>query len=269
MQLGIMQGRLLPTFKDQYQSHPVGYWKDEFALANSIKIKKIEFIVDAYLYAQNPILSDEGINNILKISRETGVSISSLCADIFMVWPLQNISSSEINIYGNLIEKMIINLSRLGGTDIVIPFVDNSRLKSTKEFTNIVAFLDEFESLTDKFNINLALETDLEPRLFYEFLDKFKNKRVTVNYDSGNSASLGYLFKEEVNLYGEKITNVHIKDRVYNGGPVLLGQGDAELKNVKSFIYSKSYNGVVTFQAFRDGNQVDTFNKQLNYFLDL
>ena len=86
----------------------------------------------------------------------------------------------------------------------------------------------------DVFYINLALETDLEPKSFYDFLDKFKNKRVTVNYDSGNSASLGYPFEEELNLYGDKITNVHIKDRIYNGGPVFLGEGDAELKNVKS-----------------------------------
>ena len=269
MKFGIMQGRLLPTFKDQYQSHPVGYWKDEFDIASSIKIKKIEFIIDAYLYAQNPILSDKGIKEIEKISKKTGVSVSSICADIFMVWPLQKISSSEINIYGNLIEKMIKNLSQLGGSDIVIPFVDNSKLGSSKDFANIVSFLDEFESLTNKLNINLALETDLEPKLLYEFLDKFKNKRVTVNYDSGNSASLGYSFEEELNLYGDKITNVHIKDRLYNGGPVFLGEGDAELKNVKSFIFNKSYDGVVTFQAFRDDNQLDTFTRQLNYFINL
>ena len=27
---GIMQGRLLPSFKSQYQAHPIGNWQKEF-----------------------------------------------------------------------------------------------------------------------------------------------------------------------------------------------------------------------------------------------
>ena len=30
--IGIMQGRLLPKYKNKYQAHPVGYSKNEFQL---------------------------------------------------------------------------------------------------------------------------------------------------------------------------------------------------------------------------------------------
>ena len=65
------------------------------------------------------------------------------------------------------------------------------------------------------------------------------------------------------------IQNIHIKDRKINGKSILLGNGNAELKEVKKFIYSDKFNGTVTFQAYRDENQIETFKKQLDYFNSL
>ena len=146
--------------------------------------------------------------------------------------------------------------------------MDKSSLKNKNEIRFVSSFLNEFEITCSKFNINLSLETDLEPNTFCNFLSEIKNKKVKVNYDSGNSASLGYKFEEELKLYGDKISNIHIKDRKLNQGPVLLGQGDAELTKVKEFIMDK-YNGLVVFQAFRDDNYIETFQKQYKYFLNL
>ena len=39
------------------------------------------------------------------------------------------------------------------------------------------------------------------------------------------SASLGYDIDEEIGSY-KKISDIHIKDRVLNGGPVILGSGN-------------------------------------------
>ena len=65
------------------------------------------------------------------------------------------------------------------------------------------------------------------------------------------------------------VSNIHIKDRKLNKGPVLLGEGDAELSKVKEFIMNNKYNGLVVFQAFRDDNYIETFQKQYKYFLNL
>ena len=43
---------------------------------------------------------------------------------------------------------------------------------------------------------------------------------MTVNYDTGNSAALGYDPDEEFKSYGHKITDLHIKDRLLGTGPV-------------------------------------------------
>ena len=268
MIFGVMQGRLLPSFKSQYQAHPVTNWKHEFELASNNKIQSIEFIVDSYLYHANPIITTNGIEEIKDVINKTGIKVKSICADIFMQWPLKEMDIKEISIYGEILQRLVSNLSELGGTDIVLPFVDHSSLKKKEDMTFVSSFLDDFEETCIKSNINLSLETDLEPNQFASYLSTFKNNRVTVNYDSGNSASLGYLFEEEIRLYGERISNIHIKDRKRNGGPVLLGRGDAELVKVKNFI-NNNYKGLVIFQAFRDENPILTFQKQLDYFIKL
>ncbi len=43
--IGVMQGRLLPKYYGKYQAHPVGYWKEEFYLAQHRNLKNIEFIL--------------------------------------------------------------------------------------------------------------------------------------------------------------------------------------------------------------------------------
>ena len=59
MDYGIIQGRLLPVFKSNYQAHPVGSWESEFEIARDLSLSNIEFILDAYLYNENPLLSHQ------------------------------------------------------------------------------------------------------------------------------------------------------------------------------------------------------------------
>ncbi len=268
MDYGIIQGRLLPAFKSNYQAHPVGTWGSEFKIARDLNLRNIEFILDAYLYNENPLLSDEGIQQIKKNIQSSKVAVKSICADIFMTWPLNNLKESERIYFYNLINKLILNASKIGVFDIVIPFVDNSSIKNENEMDFVVSFLNSFEELCLEKNINLCLETDLKPEKFLRFLKKFKNTKIRVNYDSGNSAANGYKLEEELKLYGHLISNIHIKDRLFKGGPVPLGSGDAELKGIKQFI-SNGFDGIVSFQAFRDENPIQTFKDQYEYFKNL
>ena len=264
---GIMQGRLLPKFKGQYQAHPVGYWHEEYKIANELSIKYIEFIFDLYLYQHNPIFSD--LNQIIKIENHTGIKTKSICADFFMNAPIQKANKDELIIFREILIRLIINLSKLNGTDIVIPFVDNSKIENEDDMKMIIEFLNSIEHICNDYNINLSLETDLKPSTLYDFINKFENKYITINYDSGNSASLGYSIEEEFNLFSNKISNIHIKDRILNGGPIELGKGVANLKYLKEFINKNNFNGIITFQAFRDNEGISIFKKKYNYFLNL
>jgi len=265
--LGVMQGRLLPKFKNKYQAHPIDTWKDEYKKAKELELNSIEFIFDYHMYSFNPLLKNPEL--IKSLQEDTGVQTKSICADFFMEAPIQEASKKELIFYGEIIERLIENLSKLGGTDIVIPFVDNSKIRSSEDEAIIKSFLDEFYLKCSKYSVNLSIETDLEPVRLAKLIESFNNNYVGINYDSGNSSSLGYNFSEEINLYGSKITDFHIKDRILHGKSVILGRGNADLHKVKDYLYGGTYNGLIIFQAYRDDEGFSIFEKQLNWFKNL
>jgi L-ribulose-5-phosphate 3-epimerase len=80
-----------------------------------------------------------------------------------------------------------------------------------------------------------------------------------VNYDSGNSASLGYDVAGELAAYGTRIGSIHIKDRIRGGGTVPLGAGDADLPALFSLLAGLQYQGDYVLQVARgaDGSEVE------------
>lgn len=263
--IGVMQGRLLPKYQGRYQAHPLGYWQDEFNIASQIGLDYIEFILDYNDAKLNPLLNNEGIKEILAISNNTGIFVKTICADYFMEAPLHSLDKKNANKSLEILQKLLETAEKLKITDIVIPCVDQSSLtnqEATQRFVNQIKNVIPF---IENKNINLSLETDLAPKQFVELLDKFNSKNITVNYDIGNSAASGYDLVEELNTYGNRITDIHIKDRDLGAGPVVLGNGNADFfkffKKLKEF----NYQGPFIMQAYRDDEGIEIFKQQLEW----
>ncbi len=261
-----MQGRLLPKFKGRYQAHPLGYWKNEFFIAKDIGLKYIEFILDYNDFEQNPLIFESGINEILNIIQKTSIGVKSICADYFMQAPLHSSSKTVSEKSTSILNKLIINANKIGVSNIVIPCVDQSSLKNEIDQKRLIINLQKSIDLAVKYNINLALETDLPPKNFTDLLNEFNSKQITVNYDTGNSASLGYEMLEEFKCYGERITDIHIKDRELGGGSVLLGKGAVNFPLFFKILSTIDFKGPIIMQAFRDDEGIEIFKKQFNWF---
>ena len=203
--VGVMQGRLLNKYKGRYQAHPVGYWKDEFQSAQEIGLDCIEFILDFNDSIKNPLLTKEGLDQILDISEKTSVGVFTICADYFMDAPLHSKDLSVSEQSYKIFIRLLNNAYKLGVTDIVLPCVDQSSLNCQKAVERFVKKLHPLLELAEKNNINISLETDLAPEDFGALLNRFNSNRVTVNYDIGNSASLGFNPVEELDVYGEEL----------------------------------------------------------------
>ena len=266
IELGIMQGRLLPKYKNRYQAHPVGYWSDEFEIARKLGLKSIEFIFDYNDYKLNPLMNENGINQISKISKNTGVNVKSICADYFMEAPLHSSNQKVKEKSVQVLKTLIKNSSLLNISDIVIPCVDQSSLKNNIDKERLINSLYDSVIYASKFNINIALETDLNPKDFLDLLNEFRLENLTVNYDTGNSASLGYNINQEFEYYGNKISDIHIKDRVLNGGSVMLGTGNTDFKSFFKILSNMEFNGPIILQAYRDNQGINVLKKQLNWF---
>jgi L-ribulose-5-phosphate 3-epimerase len=258
-----MQGRLLPKYQGRYQAHPVGYWEDEFFVASSIGLDCIEFILDFNDVEINPLMKDGGIEEIKKVIMDSGVQVNSICADYFMEAPIhsedKHVSKTSKEILTNLINKS----SQLGIKDIVIPCVDQSSLNHKADEIRFINALKPVIEIAEDTKINLSLETDLPPQKFLDLLNSFKSNCVTINYDIGNSASLGFDPIEELDTYGDKITDIHVKDRKLGGGSVTLGKGDSDFPAFFKKLEEFNYSGPYIMQAYRDDEGIEIFKKQL------
>ena len=103
-------------------------------------------------------------------------------------------SSNKLIVENSLkmLNRLIDSAVLLNIKDIVIPCVDQSSLKNQKEVNNFVKNISSIMSEAEKLDINISLETDLAPKPFADLIEKINSKNLTVNYDMGNSAALGY-----------------------------------------------------------------------------
>ncbi|MEA1956697.1 MAG: sugar phosphate isomerase/epimerase family protein [Campylobacterota bacterium] len=252
--IGILQGRLLPRYKKRYQAHPVNYWQAEFYIAKEMGFSQIEFILDFNDVEQNPLISKDGIKEIKKLINETGIKVKSICADYFMEAPFHSKHQKQSE---KILKKLIKNAKELDVIDIVIPCVDQSTLKTKNDVKMFVASVKKSLPIAQKHNIFINFETDLNPKNFKELLLNFDSKNIKVNYDIGNSASLGYNPKEEFKAYGKYISDLHIKDRVLNGGSVELGTGNADFKTIFKLLKEYNFDGNIIMQSAKDDKYID------------
>ena len=263
--LGVMQGRLVPKYQGRYQAFPIGMWQDEFKVAKGCGLDLIEFILDFNDAEENPLLKLGGVGEIAKISKVTNVSVKTICADYFMEAPLHSTNNKVAEKSFKILERLLKTAKKLKITDIVIPCVDQSSLETKEAVNRFVEQITKIIPKIEKQNINLSLETDLAPQPFIELLDKLNSKNITVNYDIGNSAALGFDSDEELEAYGDRITDIHIKDRVLDGGPVTLGEGNANFKKFFTKLKKFNYRGPFIMQAYRDDEGVEIFKQQLEW----
>ena len=265
--LGVMQGRLLPKYGGRYQAHPKGYWADEFPIVAAMGLELVEFIFDYEDAGENPLLAPGGIEAIRSVCARTGVGVRTICADYFMAAPLHRPETAKAA--SEALARLLNNVATLGITDVVIPCVDQSRLADDGDADRLLAALDHALPAAERFGINLALETDLPPDRFATFLARIPSPRVTVNYDIGNSASLGFDPREEFAAYGSRISDIHIKDRARGGGSVLLGDGVADLRCIAGLIRESGFRGPLILQAYRDDEGKAILGRQISWIRDL
>ena len=248
--IGIMQGRLVEKFKNKIQSFPMNNWKKEFELANDCDLKIIEWIFDEN--TPNPIMTSNGIQEIKQLMRKNDIEINTICGDYFMIKKLFNESEIELEKNIETLKKLIIQANKLEISMIEIPLVDSSSLKNSKNEEQVRNSLEQVMLIAEQNNVTIVLETDLNPQNFDEFLTKFEYKNIMANYDSGNSASLGYNVKEELIILKKWIKNVHVKDRIFNGGTVQFGTGDTKFDEFFSMLSKINYSGDLIIQGARD-----------------
>lgn len=252
--IGFMQGRLSPVVNSVIQEFPWSNWRKEFSLAQEIGISIMEWTLDYKDLYKNPLLTIEGQDEIRCLSLKHNIRIPSLTGDCFMQLPLWK----ESGVNRKLLELDFINIVKschaVGISLIIIPLVDNGRLENLAQEDNLIEFLNRKKSILRENNVKVSFESDYPPNKLKRFIERLDKDIFGVNYDIGNSSAMGFSPDSEFAEYGEFINNVHVKDRVFGGTTVPLGQGDANFNLVFSGLSKLNYKGNYVLQTARAKN---------------
>jgi L-ribulose-5-phosphate 3-epimerase len=252
--IGFMQGRLSEIVDGKIQSFPWREWKSEFKDAHRIGLTKMEWTIDQKDLYKNPIMNKEGRISIKKLCNLYKLEIPSLTGDCFMQAPFWKYSDNQERLYKDDFIQVLHSCILLNIKIIVVPLVDNGSISSMDEEDKLVNFLNKITFKLKDSSTLIVFESDYSPSEFDRFIKRLDPVAFGVNYDIGNSASLGFDPEEEFALYGHRIYNVHVKDRVLGGTTVPLGEGDANFDLVFNLLRSHKYSGNFILQTARAKN---------------
>ena len=266
--IGFMQGRLSPMVGEMIQSFPWTNWKNEFGIANKIGLSLMEWTLDQKNLRLNPVMNQTCHAEILFLCSKNNVSIPSLTGDCFMQFPFWKMTGKEQKKYQSDFIDIIHNCSILNIKKVLIPLVDNGSIENKNHEENLTKFLNAQSKLIKKLGLNIMFESDYSPYDLKNFINKFDSKCFGINYDTGNSASLGFDPIDEIKCYGSRIVNVHIKDRVLKGNTVPLGDGNTQFDKIFRELNNIKYDGNFILQTARSTDDVGSMKIYYKFLKD-
>ncbi len=255
--IGFMQGRLSPKPADRIQAFPKDTWREEFKKGEELGFDCIEVIYDLLHLEDNPLETEQGRHELRILSEQTGVGIRAICADYFMPKLLEDNVDTAI--------KLLSISSDIRCPLVEFPFVGNATLHKRVERRKVIDSLLKIVPHAEHLGIQIALETDLAPNDFYEFLNQFPKHIVGANLDIGNSAMWGWDILAECRGYGDRIFNVHIKDGVFGASTVALGSGHTDFKRAFEGLKLAHYTGDFILQTAPDPDYLGVAVKYKNF----
>lgn len=246
-----MQGRLCDLVDGKIQAFPWREWKKEFSAAAEIELKLMEWTLDQERLYENPLMTAEGQEEIRKLCRLFEITIPSLTGDCFMQAPFWKADSKARSDLQLDFLEICRACAKVGIRMIVVPLVDNGRIETVEQENALVDFLLAQQKFLTKHQLQVIFESDFPPKVLERFIGRLPMGQFGINYDIGNSASLGFNPSEEFDSFGTRVLNVHVKDRVLGGTTVPLMTGNADFDAVFAALAKYNYQGNFILQTAR------------------
>ncbi len=256
--IGFIQGRLVAQVNGMIQAFPSEEWRKEFPIAASHGLNRIEWTVGQDDLDDNPLMTKSGREEMARIAGQSSVVIGSVTGDCFMQAPFYKESGGARGALLKKFREVVEACNALSVSFLVVPLVDNGSIESASQEQSLVDGVVEVMGGALKGGVSIAFETDQPPIEVRRMVDRLPVEAFGINYDTGNSAALGFDPSEELRTFGDRVINVHVKDRVLGGTTVPLGTGAADFEAVFSELESLNYAGPYMLQTARaqDGDHL-------------
>ena len=191
--VGFLQGRLSPQVDGRIQAFPGSrWWRREFVLADKADFRIMEWTLDHEKLLENPLMSSSGRQEIRRLSEMFHVTVPSLTGDCFMQAPFWKASGQRRHELEGVFLSVLNACHAAGIKTVVVPLVDQGSLANKAEEDMLIQFLRGRVEDLRRLGLCVAFESDLKPIELAAFIDRFPRDSFGINYDIGNSASLGF-----------------------------------------------------------------------------
>lgn len=250
--IGIMQGRLSPRPPGKLQAFPWQSWRAEFDRAARLGIDHIEWIFEAERAFENPVWSADGRRQILAASRESGVSVRSLCADYFMVRRLAGDGEGSVRENVAVLRELCAAAGELGAERILLPLLETSAVDTPALVAEVVESLRAVAPSAQRCGVVLGLEMEIRGTDYAALIERVGHESVRAYYDVGNSTAQGFDVGSDIVPLLPRLFAVHVKDRKRAGGSVPLGSGDANFEGFFRALAAAKFAGDFVLQHYFD-----------------
>ena len=260
---GIVQGRLTKAPKNRLQVFPrIKNIKKEFSNAKKLGFNYIELFTERKYNSLNPIWCKKDENFYQNLKKKHKLKTPNLCDDYIIS------NSIKLNKNINYIKDLILNIKKLNIKNLILPLYGKSNLDDNN-FISFKNCLVEIMNLAKKNNINILIESNINPKNFSTLKKLIKNKNFYFVFDTGNRINLKRNIYEDLSMFFNHIKLIHLKDKNKENKNVKFGQGEVIFYNIFKILKKRKYKHNITFESVRGENPLKTAKKNISYFKNL
>ena len=263
--IGIMQGRLSAPPPDRIQAFPRSSWATEFDSARDLGLDTIEWLFEADAWDRNPIWTDEGLSAIEDRIEATGVTVRTMCADYFMVHPFFRVSDEARHESETVLRRLLPKAARIGITVVLVPVLEIAEIRTPAEAQILIESLRGPLDVAAGLGMSIGLETELPAAEFRALVESAGHPALGAYYDTGNAASRGYDTVVDLQVLGDLVRGVHLKDRTRGGPTVPLGTGAVDFPGVRRVLTAAGYEGPLILQSTAGEDFLGSARRHLAY----
>jgi len=254
-----MQGRLSKSLTGKIQEFPVNTWEKEFELTNQLGLRAIEWTLDYADFKLNPLFNLKEQPKIKSLQDQFSIKIPSITLDCFVEAPFYKRNEiTGLTSDTNDLLWIVENLQNIEVKILVLPIVAESGVFNKNYLSNLIKCLNAIEKDLAKTKKQIAIECEFDINSIAALLSELNPDYFGINFDMGNSASLGHNPEEELTVCSGRILNIHIKDRLLAGHTVKLGSGAVNFQKIAQLLNDQGYAGNMILQAARDFKKDET-----------
>lgn len=229
-------------------------WTDVFPRARSLGFDVVELGVRADNYRSTELWREGGLEILAERAKRNKAPIASICLHTFWGY-----SFADNNISNRTTAKLILfhtleACQALGAGTILVPITNPNGLSKEQARRRWSEEIRACAPGAESAGVRIALEvvggspvvTGAEMQ---SLLDEIDSPAVGAYFDFGNSKMLGSDPVADIQLLGDRIFQVHVKDPRTDRTPCYLGEGDVDLEACLKSLIEIDYSGPLVFET--------------------